>query len=108
MSTDSFQPLCRHHRPPQPSWLPSPRTIATPATGRLVRRLRRHKITPFYHNLCTKGAPAPTEARDLHIILKRTYHSALSLLERKRRNMVDSADLKSIAFAREERESLLI
>ena len=38
------------------------RRRATVAIVRLVRRLLRREITPSYHNLCTTGAPAPTEA----------------------------------------------
>ena len=38
------------------------RRRAAVAIVRLVSRLLRRKIAPFYHNLCTAGAPAPTEA----------------------------------------------
>ena len=38
------------------------RRRAAVAIVRLVRRLLRREIAPSYHNLCTAGAPAPTEA----------------------------------------------
>ena len=38
------------------------RRRAAVAIVRLVRRLLRRKIAPSYDNLCTAGAPAPTEA----------------------------------------------
>ena len=38
------------------------RRRAAVAIVRLVSRLLRRKIAPSYHNLCTAGAPAPTEA----------------------------------------------
>ena len=41
---------------------------------------------PFYHNLCTEGAPTPTEARGTQ--------GFKALLEHKQHAMVDSANLK--------------
>ena len=38
------------------------RRRAAVAIVRLVSRLLRREIAPSYHNLCTAGAPAPTEA----------------------------------------------
>ena len=38
------------------------RRRAAVAIVRLVRRLLRREIGPSYHNLCTTGAPAPTDA----------------------------------------------
>ena len=38
------------------------RRRAAVAIVRLVSRLLRREIAPSYYNLCTAGAPAPTEA----------------------------------------------